>query len=117
MVERPAALGQAHADAKQEVLHETMFCMSFFIAVTVQASVANKSRMEAVRDAFLVLATDIANSDQAVLESALRATADRAAAEVVGKSAEQRFATSQKCAPLLNQGAVEKEIAARTAKQ
>jgi hypothetical protein len=108
-------IGNAHADAKQEVLTELVFCMSFYNGMSTVVSGASKGKMEAVRDAFAVLAGEL-SADPATLKSALVATADRAAGEVVGTSAAQRLATSKKCAPWLADGAVQKEIAARTEK-
>jgi hypothetical protein len=108
---------QASANSKEAVVQELMFCMNFFNGMTTVVAGASKAKMEAVRDSFMQLAVDTTVSDSAMLEKALKSTADRAAGEVVGKNAEQRLATSQKCAPLLEPGAVEKEIARRGSKK
>ncbi len=109
-------MGNVHADAKKEVLTELTFCMSFFNGMSTVVSGASKGKMEEVRDAFATLAAGL-NSDPDALKNALAATADRAAAEVVGKSAAQRLATSKKCGQWLEEGAVDDEIAARTKKK
>jgi hypothetical protein len=108
-------VANAHAEPKQEVLTELTFCMNFYSGMSTVVSGASKGKMEAVRDAFAALAAEL-NSDLAVLKSTVAATADRAAGEVVGRSSEQRMATSKRCAPWLAEGAVQKEMAARTAK-
>jgi hypothetical protein len=103
---------QASANSKEAVVQELMFCMNFFNGMSTKVSAASKEKMEAVRDSFMQLAVETTASDGAMLEKALKSTADRAAGEVVGKNAEQRLATSQKCSPLLEPGAVEKFIKA-----
>ena len=109
--------GPALAGPKDEVLNELMFCMNFYSGMSTQVSAASKGKMEAVRDAFMALAVDLAESDQKTLEAAVKTTADRAAGEIVGKSPEQRMATSQMCAPLLASDGVQKEITARSTKK
>jgi hypothetical protein len=74
-----------HANAKKDVLHELMFCSNFFNGMSQVVLAASKEKMEAVRDAFMALAVDLANSDEAALKKALTETADKAAGDVIGK--------------------------------
>lgn len=110
------AAGNVYANPKQEVLAELMFCMSFYNGMSTVVSGSSKGKMEAVSAAFATLAAELETNPTA-LQNALTTTADRAAGEIVGRSAEQRLTTSKKCAPWLEEGAVEKEIAARAGKK
>jgi len=112
-----AARAEEKIDAKYEVLKDVTFCMSFFNGMSLVVASNKKSDMESVRDAFAILAATLAESDKPLMNKALKETADRAASEIVGRSGEQRYEVSKRCAPYLAPGGVEKAVAERGGKQ
>jgi len=104
----------ARADASEEVVQELTYCMGFFTAMSAVVPASKKADMETVSNAFLALAIELAQADQAKLKKAIADTADRVAASVVGRSAEERFAVNRQCAPYLAAGGVEQAVAQKT---
>ncbi len=94
-----------------------MYCMHFFTAMSTVVPERKKADMETVRDGFLAQAVELTGGDQSQLTQAMKATADRAAASVVGTTPDERFAVSQRCVPYLKTGGVDKALAERNAKK
>jgi len=101
----------ARADASEEVVRDLTYCMGFFTAMSVVVPASKKTDMEAVSSAFLALAIELAQADEANLKKAIVDTADRVAASVVRRSAEERFAVNRQCAPYLAAGGVGQAVA------
>ena len=91
--------------------------MNFYNAMATVVPAKKKTDMEAVSGAFTARAVEFTGGDQSQLMQAVKATADRASASVVGKTQEDRFAVHQSCSAYLQEDGVEKALAERSAKK
>ena len=105
------------ADGKQDVVAELVYCSSLCKGLSITVVKSKKADMESLARSFMEMALFTSDNDQKMVEAALKSTADRAAAKIVGTTPEARFAAMQECRRFLKEGAIEAEIANRNEKK
>lgn len=105
----------AQADARKAVATDLIRCGNVFNGLSLSVAKARQEAMRTAAAAMLEAAVELHPGEGNFHIDALKKSAPEVSAELVGSSAEKRFALYQSCSPYLEPDGIAKAVQSRTA--
>lgn len=105
----------AQAAARKAVASELIRCGNVFNGLSLSVAQARQETMRTAAAAMLEAAVELHPGDGSFHIDTLKKSAPEVSAELVGSTAEKRFALYQSCSPYLEPGGIAKAVQSRTA--